>query len=257
MLHHITDSRSGAGRGRASYRIVLVHGFTQTLASWEQIVPLLSEHADIVRVDLPGHGGSGHVRLDFAQTARAIAKVGGDHAVYVGYSMGGRLCLRLALDHPCRALVLLGSSPGIADPTERIARLTTDDALASSIERDGVPAFIDRWLAQPMFATLRTSDKDLEARRANSATGLASALRELGSGAQEPLWDRLGEIRTPTLLMAGAHDARYMTVAQEMAEAMGTNAATAIVPDAGHAAHLEQPDTFASLLTDFLASLPA
>lgn len=253
MIHYTTDIRSRVGRDRAEQRIVLVHGFTQTLASWEQIVPLLSEHADIVRVDLPGHGGSGHVRLGFAQTARAIAGIGGADAVYVGYSMGGRLCLRLALDHPLRALVLLGSSPGIADPAQRLARLESDDVLASSIEQDGVLAFIDRWLAQPMFATLRTSDKDLEARRANSATGLASALRELGSGAQEPLWDRLGEIRAPTLLMAGAHDARYVTVAQEMAAAIGANATTAIVPDARHAAHLEQPDAFISLLTDFLA----
>lgn len=255
MIHYTTDIRSPAGRGKADLRIVLVHGFTQTLASWEQIVPHLSEYAEIVRVDLPGHGGSDHVRLGFAQTARAIAKVGGDDAVYVGYSMGGRLCLRLALDHPLRALVLLGSSPGIADSTQRAARLAKDNELAASIEQDGVLAFIDRWLAQPMFATLRTSDEDLAARRANSATGLASALRELGSGAQEPLWNRIGGIHAPTLLMAGSHDGRYVTIAQEMAEAIGTNATMEIVPNAGHAAHLEQPDTFASLITDFLASL--
>lgn len=237
---------------------MLVHGFTQTLASWNQVVRLLSEdpnwpQVEIVRVDLPGHGRSGGVTLGFTQTARAIAEIGGGKAVYLGYSMGGRLCLQLALDHPCRAVILLGSSPGIADETERSARHASDDALAMSIERDGTPAFMDRWLAQPMFATLRPSEEDLEARHANSAAGLATALRELSAGTQDPLWDRLGEIEAPTLLMAGALDTRYTSLAEEMAMAIGDNATTAAIPGAGHAAHLEQPEAFVSLITDFLA----
>ena len=239
---------------------MLVHGFTQTLTSWDQVVQRLLEdpqwqHAEIVRVDLPGHGGSGGVPLGFPQTARAISEIGGGKAIYLGYSMGGRLCLQLALDHPCRAVILLGSSPGIADKTERSARHASDDTLAMSIERDGVPAFMDRWLAQPMFATLRPSEEDLAARHANSAAGLATALRELSAGTQDPLWDRLGEIDVPTLLMAGALDTRYASLAEDMAAAIGDNATTTIVPGAGHAAHLEQPDAFVSLVTDFLALL--
>jgi 2-succinyl-6-hydroxy-2,4-cyclohexadiene-1-carboxylate synthase len=242
---------------RGPDRLVLVHGFTQTLRAWDPLANTLAETFQVVRVDLPGHGGSGGVDLDFADTAAAIGDAGGV-ATYVGYSMGGRLCLRLALDRPdvVQSLVLVGASPGLADAGERAARRQADEALAADVERIGTAAFLDRWLAQPMFSTLKPDPDDLEARRQNTPTGLATALRRLGSGVQEPLWARLAELEMPVLAVAGQEDARYAHVAEEMADTIGVNAQVVALAGAGHAAHLERPASFARLLGAFLVLHP-
>ena len=242
---------------RGPDRLVLVHGFTQTLRAWDGMTATLADTFQVVRVDLPGHGGSGAVDLDFAETAAAIGE-GGGTATYVGYSMGGRLCLRLAVDRPdlVHSLVVIGASPGLADDGERTARRASDEALASEIERIGTSAFLERWLAQPMFSTLQPEPADLEARLANTAAGLATALRRLGTGAQEPLWDRLGELEMPVLAVAGQLDRKYIDVAEEMADAIGVNAQVVALAGAGHAAHLERPAGFCRLLAAFLVLHP-
>jgi 2-succinyl-6-hydroxy-2,4-cyclohexadiene-1-carboxylate synthase len=246
-LHHVAEGAAASGR------VVLVHGFTQTQAAWEPVASRLRDRWRLVRVDLPGHGGSAGVRAGFAEAAGLLGECGG-RAAYVGYSLGGRLCLRLALDRPelVRALVLLGASPGIADPAARAERRAADEALAAGIEHDGVAAFLDRWLAGPLFATLPPARAGLPDRLANTPAGLASALRLLGTGAQAPLWDRLAGLRCPTLLVAGALDAKFAALAAEMAAAIGPAAHRALVPDAGHAVHLERPAEVAALLDGFL-----
>ena len=243
---------------RGPDRLVLVHGFTQTLRSWDRLTDDLADTFQVVRVDLPGHGGSSDAQLDFTQTAAAIGDAGGT-ATYVGYSMGGRLCLRLALDRPdlVRTLVLVGSSPGVADAGERAARRQADEDLAARIERVGTVAFLDGWLAQPMFATLKPEPGDLSARLENSPGGLAGALRRLGPGVQEPLWNRLGELQMPVLLVAGQEDTRYTRIAEEMAAAIGDNAQVVALAGAGHAAHLERPASFSRLLAAFLVLHPS
>ena len=86
--------------------------------------------------------------------------------------------------------------------------------------------------------------------------GLASSLRLLGTGAQEPVWDRMGEIKVPVLLMAGEHDSKFSALAFRMAAGIGDNAGISFVPGAGHAAHLERPQSVALILNRFLAALP-
>jgi 2-succinyl-6-hydroxy-2,4-cyclohexadiene-1-carboxylate synthase len=239
--------------GGPGERLVLVHGFTQTQAAWEPVAARLRVRWRLVRVDLPGHGGSAGVRVGFAEAAGLLGECGG-RAAYVGYSLGGRLCLRLALDRPelVRALVLLGASPGIADPAARAERRAADEALAAGIEHDGVAAFLDRWLAGPLFATLPPARAALPDRLTNTPAGLASALRLLGAGAQAPLWDRLAGLRCPTLLVAGALDGKFAAIATEMAAAIGPAARRVLVPGAGHAVHLERPAELATLLDGFL-----
>lgn len=247
MLHTVT---SGAGP-----RVVLVHGFTQTLASWRDVAGPLERSSTVVRVDLPGHGGSAALRLGFAEAARAVGDAGGP-GTYVGYSMGGRLCLRLALERPdlVTGLVLLGASPGIAQPAPRAERRAADHRLAEAIERDGVDAFLATWLAQPLFATLPPDAAGLDDRRSNTAAGLASSLRLAGVGEQEPLWDRLPELAMPVLLVAGGEDAKFAALAEVMAERIGGNARVALVPGAGHAVHLERAGAVVALIESFLAA---
>lgn len=240
MLHRVT-----AGTGEDT--VVLVHGFTQTHRSWDEVADVLADRFRVVRVDLPGHGGSAGARLGFVETASALAS---GPAVYVGYSMGGRLCLRLALDHPevVRSLVLIGASPGIEDAGARHERRRSDALLADDLAEGGTKAFLEAWLAQPLFETTTPRDTDLAARRANPPEGLAYALRTLGTGNQENLWERLPELRMPVLLVAGEKDVKFRGIAERMAASIGPSATTAWVTGAGHAVPLDQPEACARLI---------
>ena len=223
--------------------LVLVPGFTQTAAAWDAVVARLPADAGAVPVDVP-------TGLGFVETAAAIGERGG-RAIYAGYSMGGRLCLRLALDRPdlVRGLVLLSASPGIADAGERAARREADEKLAREIERDGVDVFLERWLRQPLFSTLPEDAAGLDARRSgNTVTALTHALRALGAGAQEPLWDRLGDLEPPFVPAAGVLDEKYVDIAFTMAGRVGPGVHPILIGGAGHAAHLENPDGVAALL---------
>ena len=170
----------------------------------------------------------------------ALLGATGGQAVYLGYSMGGRLCLRLALDQPdlVTRLILLSTTAGIANEMERANRQAADETLAAAIERDGVDRFLQSWVAQPLFATL--DEPDLEDRRRNTATGLTSSLRMAGTGAAPALWERLGELSMPVLVIAGALDAKFVALAEQLAASI-SNATLAVIPDAGHAVHLERP----------------
>jgi 2-succinyl-6-hydroxy-2,4-cyclohexadiene-1-carboxylate synthase len=239
---------------RPTTRIVLVHGFTQTGRSWSAIAERLGAAGyDVVCPDAPGHGYAADVRADVWQAASSIGQQGGQ-AVYAGYSMGGRICLHLALLHPdlVTGLVLLGATAGIEDDGARAARRKEDDAHAADLERDGVAAFLDRWLSAPLFATLPRAAALVDDRLRNTAEGLASSLRLAGTGAQEPVWERLPTLQMPVLCLAGARDERFTEVATRMAAAIGPNAATDTIAGAGHAAHLEAPDAFADRLLAFV-----
>ena len=172
--------------------------------------------------------------------------------------MGGRVALHLAAAAPERvaALVLESSSPGIVSAAERQARVAADTALADAIERDGLSAFVDRWERQSLFASQAALPEDTRARLraqrlANNPLGLANSLRGMGAGRQESLWDRLAGLDVPTLLIAGALDAKYCALADEML-ALLPNARAAIVPGAGHTVHLEQPQAFIQNVIEFL-----
>jgi 2-succinyl-6-hydroxy-2,4-cyclohexadiene-1-carboxylate synthase len=239
-------------------RIVLVHGFTQTASSWRPTVARLTASlgpdVDVVALDAPGHGDRGDVRADLPAGAAMLAAEGG-RATYVGYSMGGRLCLHLALASPqlVDRLVLIGTTPGIEDERERATRRAADDELADEIERIGVATFVDRWLSQPLFAGLDRSDADIQTRLTNTAAGLASSLRLAGTGTQTPLWTRLGELTMPVLIVAGEHDAKFSEIGRRMADSIA-DASLAIIEGAGHATHLERPAQTCAAIVAWLRS---
>jgi 2-succinyl-6-hydroxy-2,4-cyclohexadiene-1-carboxylate synthase len=237
----------------AGPRIVLVHGFTQTARSWDVVAEALAARWTVVAVDAPGHGGSADVHADVPNTAGLLGAVGG-RATYVGYSMGGRMCLQLALDAPhlVERLVLVSATAGIDDEAERAARRRHDEALASSLEDDGLESFLQRWVAQPLFAGL--AEPGLEDRRRNTVAGLASSMRLAGTGTMEPAWDRLPTIDVPVLLVAGSLDTKFVGLAQRMAAAL-PRADLTIVEGAGHTVHLEQPAAFLAVLTSWLGTL--
>ncbi len=135
-------------------------------------------------------------------------------------------------------------------------RRAADDALAERIERDGIPAFVAGWEAQPIFASQAALPPARAARirrlrLANRPEGLAVSLRAAGQGAMEPLVDRLGEVRAPTLVIAGSlDDAARPRIDQVAAGVPG--ARLAVVDGAGHTPHDERPLAFRRLALDFL-----
>jgi 2-succinyl-6-hydroxy-2,4-cyclohexadiene-1-carboxylate synthase len=242
-----------SGDGPPDQRLVLLHGFTQTGRCWVPVDADLTRGHEVVRIDAPGHGGSSAVRADLSETAALLATAGGP-AIYVGYSMGARMALHVALEQPrvVQGLVLIGGTPGIVADAERAERRERDRALAQRLRTEGVDAFLAFWLAQPLFAGLPPAGRFDDERRRNTAEGLASSLELAGTGSQASLWDRLAGIDVPTLVVAGADDTRYADIAERTAAAIGPHARAALVPGAGHAAHLEQPDAFLEVLHGWL-----
>ncbi len=238
-------------------RMALLHGFTQTGRSWAPLLPALEErtggHSEILTPDLPGHGTRSDVKADLWDAARLVGEECGRGA-YVGYSMGGRVALHLGLERPevVERLVLVSVTGGIEDAGKRAARRRDDEALAQSLEAEGVDAFLERWLATPLFADLSPEAAGLDARRENTAAGLATALRLMGTGTQEPLLRRLDELTMPVLVIAGERDDAFTEQALHLGGWIGPTAELALVPDAGHACHLENPGGFLDLVVPFL-----
>ena len=230
-------------------RIVLIPGFTQTSASFDGVRAALAGRFEVEAIDVP-------IGLDFAATAASLG-IGRERAIYVGYSMGGRLALRLAVDHPdlVRALVLVSASPGLADAAERAARRAADDALADEIEHMGVEAFLERWLAQPLFAGVPQGAPGLSERRRLGASDLASCLRDLGTGVQEPLWDRLADLAMPVALVTGTRDAKFEGIANAMAALIPC--CTRVRVEGGHSLPLEAPEDLAAAIGAFVYELAA
>jgi 2-succinyl-6-hydroxy-2,4-cyclohexadiene-1-carboxylate synthase len=251
------------GRGEA---LMLLHGFTGSGRSLDPVARSMAHEFTTLAPDLPGHGRSigGVVPRDYGfercleRLVTTLACAGHSRAHWLGYSMGARLALGCAIRHPERvaSLVLIGARAGIADDGERAARRDTDEALARRIETEGVEAFVDAWVSQPIFATQRRfGSAFLEAGRrerlANVASELAAGLRGLGPGSQPPLFDALERVEVPVLLVAGALDRPFVEQARELARRLPA-AEVCEIEDAGHAVHLEQPVAFIAAALDFL-----
>jgi 2-succinyl-6-hydroxy-2,4-cyclohexadiene-1-carboxylate synthase len=230
--------------------LILLHGFTQTRQSWRRTANELAGRYRAITPDLPGHGQSAHKTASFdACSAYLRALAPSAPFTLAGYSMGGRIALTAAFQLPIDRLILVGASPGIADDAERARRRAADEALADRIEQIGVEAFAAEWAAQPLFAGQpdHVALAAGEDRRRNTAHGLAAALRGLGTGTMEPLWDRLPELRMPVTLLVGERDEKFRAIATQMAYRIA-EADVHVIPRAGHAAQLERPDTIASYL---------
>lgn len=256
--------------------LVLLHGFTQTGGSWRPLLPsLLGQGFLVLAPDLPGHGAAAEVAAGMWETARllvetATAELAGGPArrpaAWAGYSMGGRAALHVALAYPeaVGKLVLISTSAGIEDQAQRAARRQRDEAMAQRVEGggdEGLPAFVSEWLSQPLFSTLPPQLAGLAERvAANTARGLASSLRLAGAGAQAPLWHRLPELGArglPVLVIAGELDTTYREHAERMARAIGPSASVVLVPGAGHACHLEQPELVGEEVARFCWGAPS
>ena len=235
--------------------LVFAHGFTQTARSWTPIERLLAVRlpgSTHCAVDLPGHGAAARLRRDLWGAADHLTSVGG-RGTYVGYSMGGRVALHAALRHPEHVdrLVVIGATAGLETERERAERRAADQALADRVTRQSLAAFLEDWLSNPLFAGLTDETAQRDDRLRNTRAGLASSLRLFGTGTQEPLWDRLGEIDCPTLVLVGEHDAKFRVIGERLATGIA-DAQLRVIDGAGHSVHLERPEATADEIADFV-----
>ena len=236
-------------------RVVLLHGFLGRGADWRAVRAALPSAWAVDAPDLPGHGraASAPCTMD-AAADRVLAGQAGPVDV-VGYSMGGRLALHLAVTRPeaVRRVVVVSGSPGLPAEAERAARRTLDANRAAAIRAD-LPGFVRAWYRMPLWHSLSEPLRQrLIADRIahNRPAGLAASLAGMGTGAQPSHWDALAGISVPVWAVAGALDARYLRLARQMAEAPSIEAVT--LPDAGHLIPAEAPTALAALLTDLFS----
>jgi 2-succinyl-6-hydroxy-2,4-cyclohexadiene-1-carboxylate synthase len=246
--------------------VLLLHGFTGDRTAWDVVARSLSVTHRVVVPDLPGHGETrvrnGAGRHGITHACRLLEGVMAALAIercsVVGYSMGGRLALYAALEIPdaIDRLVLESASPGLATDVERQARRATDEELARSIESHSIEAFVDRWEALPLFATQRSLPRDSRSRirrrrLACDRSGLAASLREMGTGAQPWLGDRLAKVAAPVLLIAGERDVKFACIARDMLRGF-PQGRLHVIPGAGHDVHTEAPAAYLDVVRDFL-----
>ena len=231
--------------------VVCLHGFSHTGASWQPVARSLNRRYRVLAPDIRGHGASGPLRpVNLRAVIDDLKALAPDRFALCGYSMGGRLALHAALELSPQVtrLVLIGASPGLADPAERANRRRADNELADRIERSTIEEFASSWAQNPVLAGLPepVADAVHADRLRNTPEGLAAALRGLGTGALPSLWDRLGELEIPVHLAIGARDHKFVEIAERMARLL-PDAQLEVIPGAGHAAHLEAPAEVAAV----------
>jgi 2-succinyl-6-hydroxy-2,4-cyclohexadiene-1-carboxylate synthase len=234
--------------------VVLLHGFGGTRHAWDGVLAHLpTERYRPLALDLPGHGAlvDAPGPITFDGCVESVLERSPERFLLVGYSMGGRIALCVALAVPKRVarLVLVSATAGIEDADERAHRREHDRSLADEIGEGSIEDFVARWRAQPMFAedppkvgTLARADQSR-----NRPDGIAAALRGVGTGEMQPMWDRLNELRMPVTVMVGERDVKFCSLGQRMAS---------LLPDAhlvsvagGHRLPYEHPHAIAASIS--------
>ena len=249
--------------------VTLLHGFTLSGRSWQEVMSKMPGGWRWVVPDLRGHGAT---RIPTGAPCTMDACLGDLEMIWdhlgierthlVGYSMGGRLALHVAARRPERLLSLLtiGAHAGLEEAA-REGRRQGDEALAQRIEKDGLEPFVDYWGSLPLLAGVERRGPAFTAqlraeRMGNHVAGLAKSLRGMGAGRMEPVWDELATLTCPCTFVAGQLDHGYVASTRRLASTV-VNGRVEVVLRAGHAAHLERPEAFARILTAHLGrSLP-
>lgn len=243
---------------------VLLHGFLGLPESWNEIAGGIADARRVVRPTLFGHGPRAW-SLDEApatfedevdRLARELDQERVSRAHLVGYSMGARVALVLALRHPhlVSRLTLVSGHAGLHDEAERRERALADDRLASELRQDGLPAFVRRWEALPLFATQDRLPPAVRARHrarrlSHREPVVARALEILSPGRMPLVTPRLGELPVPVSLVVGALDPKFVGIARAIAP-LFPSARVHVIDDAGHDPCLERPREIASLIFD-------
>jgi len=252
----------------AAETIVFLHGFTGSSRDFLTIPDALKNNYRCLIPDLPGHGKT-HILEDanFFPSDRQVAlleqwldSLGQTRIHLLGYSMGGRLALQFAVknSHRLQSLILVSTTAGIKEDSERNFRVNSDEKLVNHILNSSPVDFLQSWLVQPLFQPLTDKGQDfinqeIQRRLPIQPSGLACSLKYFGSGVMPSVWHRLSDIKTPTLIIAGNKDRKYLAIANQL---------VTLIPEAklnilktGHAPMLESPTIFWEKVAKFLLNL--
>lgn len=248
--------------------LFVIHGFTGDMTTWDHFVEKVKNEFFVISVDILGHGLSDSPvdpeLYDMQHTVDSLSSVldycGVRKVNWLGYSMGGRIALSTALALPNRTagLIVESGSTGLASYKDRESRITSDSKLADWIEKVDIEEFVDYWESLPLWASQirlkRDQKRKLRSQRLrNNRLGLANSLRGMGTGVQPYVHERLNQIHSPTLVISGMEDEKYLGISRLMSNSI-ENCQTCFVKEAGHSVHLEQPDEFVAAIEGFLKS---
>ena len=231
--------------------VLMSHGYSATSKMWDGQVAALKDRYKVIVWDMRGHGQSDYPTdgakyseaLTAGDMAAILAAVGEKSAVIGGLSLGGYMSLAFHATHPdmTRALMLFDTGPGFKKDEARNAWNATAHKRAADLDARGL-------------AALNTSD-EVRLTRHRDASGLAGAARGMLAQPDGSLIDSLPTIAVATLVLVGAEDRHFLGAADYMAAKI-PGAQKTVIPDAGHAANLDQPAAFNRAVADFLAALP-
>ena len=245
--------------------ILFLHGFMGCADDWRIIFDNLSDSFYCIAIDLPGHGKTEVIGDDKAYRMEQVAEglvhqlasLGIIQSHLVGYSMGGRLAVYLAVHYPhlWKRVIFESTSPGLKTEAERKTRQKQDNAIAERLMQVPLSHFVDEWYRQPIFSRmLQYPDRFVQLKQSrlkNDISGLVKSLQQMGTGSQPSLWEHLSRITAPTLLIVGSEDTKFRAIANEMNIGLQMGKIKE-VPYAGHVVHWEQPKLFATLVYEFL-----
>lgn len=255
---HSNYAYSMSGEGEL---LVLLHGFTGTKETWAPFLSTLTKRFQVVTIDLPGHGKTKTaVPVTIEQFVHdldhIVTSFGRENFHLLGYSLGGRIALTYAFHYPDRLynLVLESASPGLKLHKEREERKLADANLVEKILTEGVRAFVDHWEQIPLFQSQKRLPKSIqqavrEERLSQSAEGLAQSLTYMGTGVQPSWWDHLHQLKVPTTLIVGHLDEKFVRINQAIMSQL-KKGTLKIIPQAGHAVHLEQREKFVKIVLE-------
>jgi pimeloyl-ACP methyl ester carboxylesterase len=236
------------------FPVFFLHGFSGTLNSWRSQVPVLSRDYRFIIYDARGHGQSDSppeldrysidiVVEDLFQFLKSL-KI--EKAVVGGLSMGGYESLRFYLTHPqmVAALILMDTGPGYRNPARRDEWNQRQEEQAKLLETQGIEAFVAR---APTYTSRELLLKQ-------NPIGLANMARKVVAQFDSLVMDNLANIKVPTLVLVGEKDTPFLAAAEHMSKTI-PGAQKAVIPNAGHAANIDNVDGFNKAVLDFLRKL--
>lgn len=260
--------------------ILFLHGFLGTSEDWVPMMKALSPSARVIAVDLPGHGESEILQHDVENSnqisfsvqsvadllLKLIRNITDGAVVVVGYSMGARIALHMALNqnHKISGAVIISGSPGLRDEASKRRRSAIDRSRAHFLSSCGLENFLETWYSAKMWASLREHPKfDSLVRtrmKHNNIKALSKVLADSSIGTQKSLWEDLKHLKSPLLIVAGEKDPKFKEISQQMCREIRKHkdresdglCEMIIIPDSGHAVHVENPLPLVRAIRKFL-----
>ena len=232
--------------------LLLTHGYSSTSAMWQGQIDALSKQHKLILWDMRGHGQSDYPgnaaayseALTVGDMAALLDEAGAGSAIVGGLSLGGYMSLAFYRAHPerVRALLIIDTGPGFKKDEARDAWNKRAHETGDRFEREGL-------------GVLKSASRERSSVVHRDASGLARAARGMLTQRDAGVIETLPRINVPSLVVVGADDTPFLAASDYMAAKI-PGARKVVIPAAGHAANIDQPQAFIDAVLPFLDSLP-